>query len=134
LLSLQRGRFREMRVAVKPKVPFRARPAVPTPGFKPGARWVRIQANESPGGEIPAAVMVRDSFAQQLHPYLSEHFQRIVYIWDWELRFYIPVIEKERPWIVIDEMAERSLLNPVPVNPAEWKRPPAAPPGKLNPR
>jgi alginate O-acetyltransferase complex protein AlgJ len=134
MLSLQRDRFREMRVTDKPKVPFHARPAAPTPGFKPRAPWVRVQASESPGGEIPAAVMVRDSFAQQLHPYLSEHFRRIVYIWDWELHFYIPVIEKEKPWIVIDEMAERSLLNPVPVNPPELKRPPAAPPRELNPR
>ena len=134
MLSLQRDRFREMRVTVTPKVPFHARPAAPTPGFKPWAPWVRVQASESPGGEIPAAVMVRDSFAQQLHPYLSEHFRRIVYIWDWELRFYIPVIEKEKPWIVIDEMAERSLLNPVPVNPAELRRRPAAPPRELNPR
>jgi hypothetical protein len=134
MLSLQRDRYREMRVAVKPKVPFHARPAAPTPGFKPGARWVRVQASESPAGEIPAAVMIRDSFAQQLHPYLSEHFRRIVYIWDWELRFYIPVIEKEKPWIVIDEMAERSLLNPIPVNPPELRRRPVALPRGLNPR
>ena len=60
------------------------------PGVQAQGPWVRVHASECPGGEIPAAVMVHDSFAQQLHPYLSEHFRRIVYIWDWKLRFYIP--------------------------------------------
>jgi alginate O-acetyltransferase complex protein AlgJ len=134
MLSMQRDRFREMRVIVTPKVPFRSRPAAPTAGFRPKVRWVRLQASQSPGGQVPVAVMVRDSFAQQLHPYLSEHFQRIVYIWDWGMHFFTPVIEKEKPWIVIDEMAERSLLNPTPVNPDELKRPPAPLPAQLNPR
>jgi len=126
MLSLQRTLFREMRITLTPKVPSRTRLAAPTPGFRPKARWVRLHAIECPDGRIPAAVMVHDSYAQQLHPYLSEHFRRIVYIWDWSMRFFIQVIEKEKPWVIIDEMSERSLLNPIPVNPDALK--------DLNPR
>lgn len=119
MLSLQRDLFRETRIQVRPKAPFRSRSAAPTPGFRPKAPWVRLSAAECPGGRIPAALMVRDSFARQLHPFLSEHFQRIVYIWDWELHFFTQVIEREKPSIVIDQMAERSLLSILPENPGE---------------
>jgi alginate O-acetyltransferase complex protein AlgJ len=117
LLSLQRDLLRVISITVEPKVPFRARPAAPTQGFAPSNIWIRMDATECAGAPIPAAVMVRDSFAHQLIPFLSETFARIVYIWDWDLHFYPDVIEKEKPRIVIDEMAERSLLNPLPVNP-----------------
>ena len=117
MLALRSDRWRETTITVEPKVPFRSRPAAPTPGFAPVNSWIRMEATERAGAPIPAAVMVRDSFAHQLIPYLSETFARIVYIWDWDLHFYPDVIAKERPQVVIDEMAERSLLNPVPVNP-----------------
>lgn len=117
MLALRRDRWRETYITLEPKTPFLARPAAPTPGFAPPSSWIRLDATERAGAPIQGAVMVRDSFAHQLIPYLSETFARIVYIWDWDLHFYPEVIEKERPRVVIDEMAERSLLNPVPVNP-----------------
>ncbi len=136
MLALQQDLFRESRIQVRPKARFRARSAAPTPGFRPRAPWVRLTAVECAGGRIPAGVMVRDSFARQLHPFLSEHFQRIVYIWDWELRFFTQVIEREKPRIVIDQMAERSLLSILPENPGELaaaaRRPDGGP--SLNPR
>lgn len=136
MLSLQQHLFRETRIQVKPKIPFRARLGAPTPGFRAKAPWVRLSAAECAGGRIPAAVMVRDSFARQLHPFLSEHFQRIVYIWDWELHFFTQVIEKEKPSIVIDQMAERSLLSILPENPGELRAPARRPAGgpRLSPR
>jgi hypothetical protein len=42
----------------------------------------------------------------------------MVFIWDWDLKMYPQIIEAERPWIVIDEMAERYLADRVLSNPA----------------
>ena len=56
-------------------------------------------------------VMFRDSFASRLVPYLSEHFRRSTYIWEWnyDADLFKAVIEKEQPQIVIDECGERLL-------------------------
>jgi alginate O-acetyltransferase complex protein AlgJ len=121
MLSLQKKMFRETRITVRPKVPFRSRRAVPTAEF-PEFKWIHLTATACPGGQIPAAVMVRDSFAHQFYPYLSEHFRRMVYIWDWGLHFYPDVIEKEKPVIVIDQMVEWALMNRVPKNPQALQR------------
>ena len=136
MLSLRSDRWREITITVEPKIPFRSHPAPPTPGFAPVNSWIHMDVTERAGAPIPAAVMVRDSFAHQLIPFLSETFARIVYIWDWDLHFYPDVMEKEKPRVVIDEMAERSLLNPVPVNPQLPPRPkgPPAADGPVNPR
>lgn len=123
MLSLQRDIFRETCLTARPRHSLRARPGRPTPGFQPRAPWVSLTASECPTGRIPAAVMVRDSFAHQLQPFLSEHFRRIVYIWDWELHFFPGVIERERPSLVIDQMAERSLLSILPENPGALAAP-----------
>lgn len=120
LLNLQEDVFRETYITVRPLAPFRAREGRPTPGFRPRAPWVRLVASECPAGEVASAVMVRDSFAHQLMPFLSEHFRRIVYVWDWELHAFPDVILKERPSVVIDQMAERSLLNIMPKNPPSF--------------
>jgi len=127
MLALRSDRWREILSTIEPKVPFQARPAASTPGFAPVNTWIHLDATECPGAPIAAAVMVRDSFGHQLIPFLSETFARIVYIWDWDLHFFPDVIAKEKPFIVIDEMAERSLLNPVPVNPLLPPRPKGRP-------
>jgi hypothetical protein len=55
--------------------------------------------------ELPRALMVRDSFANALIPYLSESFERILYVWE---RSIDPaLVERERPDVVIFEMVER---------------------------
>lgn len=63
---------------------------------------------EIPGSPLPRAVMFRDSFAGRLMPYLSEHFSRIVYLW--ENDFDPEVVRQERPQIVIQEYVARHLL------------------------
>jgi alginate O-acetyltransferase complex protein AlgJ len=68
-------------------------------------------------GSLPAALMVHDSFANEMKQFLSEDFSKIVYIWNWSLNFFDDIIEKENVKIVIDEMVEYSLLNRVPFNP-----------------
>ncbi len=56
---------------------------------------------------LPHAVMFRDSFANALIPYLSENFERILYVWD---RDVLPeVIAREKPDVVIQEIVSRFL-------------------------
>ncbi len=57
--------------------------------------------------ELPRAVMFRDSFANALIPYLSENFQRILYVWDRDVNPRIVSIEK--PDVVILEIVGRFL-------------------------
>jgi len=74
------------------------------PGGEPGKETV---IKETGNGELPRAVMFRDSFANALIPYLSEHFSRIVYIWDH--RFHPEIVREEKPDVVIHEIVERYL-------------------------
>ena len=64
-------------------------------------------ATERAGAKLPRAVLFRDSFAAGLIPFLAEHFERMLCIWDHE--FDRAVIEHERPGVVIQEVVERSL-------------------------
>jgi alginate O-acetyltransferase complex protein AlgJ len=65
-------------------------------------------ATEIAGSTLPRAVMFRDSFAGRLMPYLSEHFSRIVYLW--ENDFDPEVVRQEHPQVVIQEYVARHLL------------------------
>jgi alginate O-acetyltransferase complex protein AlgJ len=66
-------------------------------------------------GEIDCALVLRDSqFAAPGH-FLSRHFKRMVLVWTPKLD--PALVEKERPNVVIFEMAERLLMNPVPEDP-----------------
>ncbi len=56
---------------------------------------------------LPSAVMFRDSFANALIPFLSESFERIVYVWHPDVNAH--VVELERADVVIQEIAERFL-------------------------
>ncbi len=58
---------------------------------------------------LPKAVVFRDSFANALVPYLSENFQRTLYVWDRDLR--PGMVEAERPDVVIQQIAERLILH-----------------------
>lgn len=66
---------------------------------------------------LPRAVMFHDSFALNLAPLLSEHFQRIIFLNQYE--FDAKIIQQERPDVVIQEMVERTLMAPLPENPPE---------------
>ncbi len=72
------------------------------------------QATECDDAKLPRAVLFRDSFAAQLIPFLAEHFQRILCIWDND--FDRAIIEHERPGVVIHEVVERSLELPLPLD------------------
>ena len=70
---------------------------------------------EREDSQIPRAVVFRDSFSTALIPFLSEHFGRIVYLWQYDLD--AEVIERERPDVVILQMTERALASHPPTNP-----------------
>jgi hypothetical protein len=69
-------------------------------------------ATERADAKLPRAVLFRDSFAAQLIPFLAEHFERMLCIWDTE--FDRMIVEAERPGVVIQEIVERSLEGAVP--------------------
>jgi hypothetical protein len=70
---------------------------------------------------LPRAVFFGDSFGQLLLPFLPESFSRTVYLGG--LTFNPQLVEKERPAIVLQEIAERHLemsLTPAQIQ-SEWK-------------
>jgi alginate O-acetyltransferase complex protein AlgJ len=58
--------------------------------------------NEKASGK---ALIFHDSFACSWYGFLDRHFREVVYVWqyDWDR----PLIEREKPDVVIDEMLER---------------------------
>lgn len=62
---------------------------------------------EIAGSSLPRAVVVRDSFASAMVPFLSEHFSRAVYLWQNDL--IGSQLLAERPDIVIHEIVGRHL-------------------------
>jgi len=74
-------------------------------------------AMETGKAALPRAVMFRDSFTDLMVPCLSEHFERIAYVWKPE--FDGEVILKERPDVVIHQVPERGLLYGKLFNPLE---------------
>lgn len=71
-----------------------------------------------PSGEAGTAVVLRNSFMAQVTPFLSEHFQRIVYR-ESPLRFDPEVIKAESPDLVIQQLVERQLMFRLPENAIE---------------
>jgi hypothetical protein len=67
---------------------------------------------EIPGSNLPRAVMFRDSFTSLLAPYLSEHFSRVVYLW--QNNFDADEVLKEHADVVIEEIVGRHLHNFIP--------------------
>jgi len=65
-----------------------------------------------PDQHLPKLVMFRDSFAIALIPFLSDHFSRAVYQWDFEIDEGL--IDDETPDVVILEVTERYLARLLP--------------------
>jgi len=75
-------------------------------------------ATESDNKKLPRAIAFRDSFFQIARFFVSEHFSRVAYYWEFK-PFPTDVIEREKPDIVIQEIVERFLVSQVPHNPPE---------------
>ncbi len=72
------------------------------PNGKPDFPTLYIRNNKKQG---PNMLMFRDSYARQLYPYMSHHFNRSCYLWT--NTFTPELIEQEKPDLVIWEMSER---------------------------
>lgn len=92
-------------------------------GLKRISLFIKQGYTENPKAVLPNVVMVHDSFYKKIKPFLSEQFRRVRYIWDWDMGFYPRIIRQEKPKLVIDEMAERFLLDKIPVNPGKIEEP-----------
>jgi alginate O-acetyltransferase complex protein AlgJ len=66
-------------------------------------------------GEIPSALVLRDSYGEALLPYVAAHVGRATWLWTYD--FPADDIERERPALVIEELVERKLMVVEPVNP-----------------
>ena len=118
MLSLHEEVFREDFIRLEP-----------VPGLKAAggeleniSRFVKQGYMECPDAPLPKMMMVHDSFYKRLKPFLAERFSRILFIWDWDFNFYPRIIEKEKPKLLIDEMAERFLMGRIPINPETRKK------------
>jgi len=66
------------------------------------------------------AIVVRDSFAGSWYPFLGQHFREVIYLWDYEndrahYEWNRPLIAREKPDVLIDEMLERFFCTEDPV-------------------
>jgi hypothetical protein len=66
---------------------------------------------EGPAG-APRALVFRDSFGSAMIPFLSEHFSRVVYVW--QNNFDPAFVAAERPAVVIQEWVARHLHTATP--------------------
>jgi hypothetical protein len=103
--------LREEFLKLAPKRAFQTQGT--TEGFPPASVWLSppfamVQANP----RLPRAVMFCDSFTMSMFPMLSQHFQRIAYLWQVFPSFDLAAVEREHPDVVIQEMVERKLQYP----------------------
>ena len=104
MIGLRRS-LREERLMLDPLQPRRARVIEPA-GAEPDAEVGRL-VTEIPGSTLPRAVVFRDSFTVALVPFLSEHFSRVVYLWQND--FDAKAVLTEHPDVVIQEIVGRHL-------------------------
>ncbi|GFK94279.1 putative alginate O-acetylase AlgJ [Fundidesulfovibrio magnetotacticus] len=102
------------------KVLFFARKPLKARGITPGAvrpGYVQpAQGSVREDASLPRAIFFHDSYFWELVPFLGEHFSRAVYVWvrpglrGAKSLFDKELIEKERPDVVVEEIAERFFL------------------------
>jgi hypothetical protein len=78
--------------------------------------WPSLTRNERASGK---ALVFGDSFSKAWHPFLGQHFQEVIYLR--QTAWNLPLIEREKPDVVIDEMLERvlNLADPLELAPKE---------------
>lgn len=72
-------------------------------------------ATEHQRRDLPRAVVFRDSFGSALVPFLSEHFSRALYLWEYDVD--PRVVAQEGAQVVIQEWAGRRLSTRLPYDP-----------------
>lgn len=93
-----------------PKRPRQARVVEPE-GANPREPIGRL-VTEIPGSALPRAVVFRDSFTDGLAPFLSEHFSRVLYLWQNDVD--PDIVLSEHADVVIQEIVGRHLYSFVP--------------------
>jgi alginate O-acetyltransferase complex protein AlgJ len=99
--------YREETVELVPREPRSRVAAEQRRAYPELVRTQRPFAFEISDPDLPRAIVFRDSFANALIPFLSEHFERTLYIWSPDVD--PEPIEAERPDVVIHVIAERFL-------------------------
>ena len=96
-----------------PRAPRRARVVEPS---RPDERYMdaRIVMEQSDASR-PRAVVFRDSFGSALVPFLSEHFSRAVYLWQYNVDPAIVLAEHAK--VVIQEWVGRRFSTELPYDP-----------------
>lgn len=95
------------KISLKPSLPraaIRMEPDLIPRKWPPGTE-PRVTENPSAKGKM---VMFHDSYAQHLFQFLGQNYGRIVFVW--QAHWDKPVIEREKPDIVIDEILQRVLI------------------------
>ncbi len=78
---------------------------------------VRTSVFRNKNGMLPKTIMIHDSFGNGLKKYMSTSFCEIIFLLDWGFNFFPDLIEREKPSIVIYEIAERFFYRPIPSPP-----------------
>jgi hypothetical protein len=100
-------------LSLRPRQPRRARIVEPA---HPDSRLMDARVvTEQPDRARPRAVVFRDSFGSALIPFLSEHFSRALYLWQYN--FDPDVVQAEDPDVVVQEWVGRRLSTMPPYDP-----------------
>ena len=107
------GALTEEDLPLRPRTPRRARIVEPS---RPDSRLMEARlVTEQADRSRPRAVVFRDSFGSALIPFLSEHFARAVYLWQYNLD--PDVVRAEHAEVVIQEWVGRRLSTLPPYDP-----------------
>lgn len=79
-----------------------------------GIQSIRTYVVKNP--KLPKLLISRDSYSNYFVPFLSDHFQRSVYLWT--TKFDAQIIKDEKPTIVITEILDRFILDLQKPNPS----------------
>ena len=104
------GLLKDQEVILEPPVPSLTKKT--DPNIRLENVGIEISRYHAENCNYLKLLMFRDSFAVGLLPYFSESFSDSLYIWTYKwLDVYFSIIEKERPHMVILELAERFVSN-----------------------
>lgn len=71
--------------------------------------YIQFLAHKCPT-RAKTALVFHDSFAEALMPFLSDSFERVVFVWgEPSDEFFVRMVQQEKPDVVIEERVERSM-------------------------
>ena len=109
--------FTNLNVEPRPMHPFKSHPGAKanypvTPWF-PYPDWFEVVRQIDTVG-LPRLLVIRDSFTDAVVPFLSEKFQKVVYIFDsWQYKENQNIVDSEKPDAVLILIFEPHIKNMV---------------------